>query len=66
MKMKYKVYFILEGKKLKMMVSANTRTEAKEIVKNKYPKNIIEFVTCMPIYEENDNVEYLKNIFGIK
>jgi len=63
--MQYKVYFILEGKKLKMTVKANSQNAAKEVIKNKYAGKNIDFVTCMPIYNEDKTLKSLKNIFGI-
>lgn len=52
----YKIYFEVYGKKMKTTVKANNERDAKELVKNK-----IKFIKIT----ETENIDFLKNIFGI-
>lgn len=52
----YKIYFEVYGKKMKTVINANSEAEAKELVKNK-----IKFIKIEP----ENNIDFLKNIFGI-
>lgn len=52
----YKIYFEIYGKKMKTVIKANSEHEAKELVKNK-----IKFIKIVP----ENNIDFLKNIFGI-
>lgn len=54
---KFKIYFEFYGKKMRTTVKAKDAKEAEQIVKNKI--NIKQVVA-------EDEVDFLKNIFGIK
>ena len=53
----YTIYFEIYGKKMKTTVYADNPTDAIEKFKNK-----INFIKV----EQENNIDFLKNIFGIK
>lgn len=53
----YTIYFEIYGKKMKTTVEALNENDAKAKVKNK-----INFIKV----EQENNIDFLKNIFGIK
>lgn len=54
--MKYTVYFEIYGKRMKTTVEASTASQAAQIVRDRL---------CI-IRVEDDTVEQLKNVFGMK
>ena len=56
--MKYKVYFEIFGKKMMTEVKAISPEAAKKIIRNK--------IIFHKIKEEEDILDHLKNIFGMK
>ncbi len=50
--MKYEVFFTFVGKKMRMMVDANSKEEAENIIKNKP----IEIVKCVVVEEDVDKL----------
>lgn len=57
----YKIYFEVYGRKMKTTVEANNERDAKEWVKEKIIKN----TNFLKITEEDKDLNFLKNIFGI-
>jgi hypothetical protein len=69
--MNFRVYFTVNGKKLKMDVECDSTYLAKVAVKDKFDNaEIIEVVLMkikeQPIHVAKDELDYLKNIMGIK
>ena len=58
---KYTVYFEMYGKKMKTSVMAQNIEHAKWLVTNQ-----IVFHKVVPIVEQQDDVEFLKDFFGFK
>jgi len=61
--MKYRVYFNSFGKKLKMDVEAGSKSEAMRLIRNQ-----IEILKVEEIggYSEDETLDMLKNMFGMK
>ena len=61
--MKYRVYFNSFGKKLKMDVEAGGKSEAMRLIRNQ-----IEILKVEEIggYSEDETLDMLKNMFGMK
>lgn len=58
--MTYKAYFRIGTKKMVMVIDAADEYDAEYKIRNKIKVDRIELV------QDNDDVEFLKNIFGIK
>ena len=56
----FDIYFEIYGKKLKTTITANSKNEAMQIVRNK-----IKFNKVIQI-KQDDGVEFLKGIFGME
>jgi len=61
--MKYRIYFIAFGRKLKMDVEADSKSEAMHLIRNQ-----IEILKVEEIggYSEDETVDMLKGMFGMK
>lgn len=57
----YKIYFEVYGHKMKTTVQANNERDAKEWIKDKIIKN----TNFLKVTEEDKDLNFLKNIFGI-
>lgn len=66
---RYKVYFEIYGKRLKTTVIANNLEDAKQIVKDKIVFHKIDDEDDLFLKKDGlppDNIDFLKNILGIK
>lgn len=63
---KYKVYFKFNGKKQAMIVDAKSKNEAKYYVEDKLCIDKVQILSGVEPEPKIENVDFLKDMFGIK